>query len=77
MLNQDHPQKKWFFWSNPYKIEIIISTLLQMLELPNCGHITTSTTQFESRLKIFVDDLREINYGVIVFILKYFYFKKG
>ena len=48
-----------------------------MLELPNCGHMTTSTTQFESRLKIFVDDLREINYDVIVFILKYFYFKKG
>ena len=25
-LNQDHPQKKRFFWSNPYKIEIVITS---------------------------------------------------
>ena len=48
-----------------------------MLELPNCDHMTKSTIQIESRLKFFVDDLRDINYDVIVFILKYFYFKKG
>ena len=36
------PQKKWFFWSNPYKIEVMITSLIQMLELPNFGHMTTS-----------------------------------
>ena len=25
------PQKKWFFWSNPYKIELKISSLIEML----------------------------------------------
>ena len=39
-LNQEHPSKKWFFWSNPYKIEIMITL---MLELLNFGHITKST----------------------------------
>ena len=43
-LNQDHPsKKKQFFWSNPYKIEVIITSLIQMLELPNFGHMTKST----------------------------------
>ena len=36
------PQKKRFFWSNPYKIEVMITSLIQMLELPNFGHMTTS-----------------------------------
>ena len=40
-LNQDHPSKKRFFWSNPYKIEVMITTLIQMLELPNFGYMTT------------------------------------
>ena len=40
-LNQDHHSKKRFFWSNPYKIEVITS-LIEMLELPNLGHMTTS-----------------------------------
>ena len=34
--------QKWFFWSNPYKIEVKITSLIQMLELPNFGHVTTS-----------------------------------
>ena len=34
-LNQDHPSKKCFFWSNRYIIE--------MLQLLNLGHMTTST----------------------------------
>ena len=41
-LNQDHSSKKRFFWSNPYKIEVMITSLTQMLELPNFGHMTTS-----------------------------------
>ena len=31
-LNQDHPsKKKRFFWSNPYKIEVMIIFLIEML----------------------------------------------
>ena len=41
-LNQDHPSKKWFFWSNPYKIDVMVTSLIEMLELPNFGHMTTS-----------------------------------
>ena len=35
-------KEKRFFWSNPYKIVAIISFLIQMLELPNFSHMTTS-----------------------------------
>ena len=42
-LNQDYPSKKWFFWSNPYKVEVMITFLIEMLQLPNFGHMTTST----------------------------------
>ena len=35
--------QKWFFWSNPYKIEVMITSLIQILELPNFGRVTTST----------------------------------
>ena len=34
-------QKKRFFWSNPHKIEVMITFLIEMLELPNFGHMTT------------------------------------
>ena len=37
------PQKICFFWSNPYEIEVTIMSLLEMLELPNFGHMNTST----------------------------------
>ena len=46
------PQKKWFFYSDPYKIEVTITSLIEMLELPNFGHMTTPTIQFDSRNKI-------------------------
>ena len=36
-------QKKRFFWSNPYKIEVMITSLLEILELPNFGHMTRFT----------------------------------
>ena len=41
-LNQEHPSKKWFFWCNPYKIEVMITSIIKMLELPNFGHMTAS-----------------------------------
>ena len=50
-LNQDHLSKKRFFWSNPYKIVVIITSLSEMLELQNFGHMTTFTLQFELRDK--------------------------
>ena len=37
------PQKMWFFWSNPYKIEVMATSLTEMLELPDFGHMTTFT----------------------------------
>ena len=42
-LKQNHPSKKLFFWSNPYKIEVMTTSTIEMLELPNFGHMTTST----------------------------------
>ena len=41
-LNQDHLSKKWFFWSNFYKIKAMITSLIEILELPKFGHTTTS-----------------------------------
>ena len=76
-LNQDHPSKKPFFWSNPYKIKVVITSLIQTLELPNFGHMNTSTIKFESRVKNFVGDVIDINYDVITFISKYCYFKNA
>ena len=35
--------KKKFFWSNPYKIEIMKTSVIEMLEVSKFGHITTST----------------------------------
>ena len=47
-LNQDHSSKKRFFWLNSYKIKVVITSIIQMLELPNFGHMNTSTIKFES-----------------------------
>ena len=33
-LNQEHPSKNWFFWLNPYNIEVMITCLIEMLVLP-------------------------------------------
>ena len=50
--NQDHPSKKCFFWSNPYEIEVMITSVKEILELLNFGHMITSKTRFESSDKI-------------------------
>ena len=31
------------FWSNPYKIEVMTTSLIEVLQSPNFGHMTTST----------------------------------
>ena len=75
---QDNLSKKWFFWSHPYKIEVMIISLIEMQELPNFGHMTTFTIelhlQFESLDKIL---LVTCCYHVIAFISKYHHFKKA
>ena len=38
------PQKPSFFWSNPYKIDIMITSLIEILELPILAHMTLFTT---------------------------------
>ena len=50
-LSQDYPSKKWFFWSYPYKIEVMITYLIELLELPNFGHVTTSTNNLSPVIK--------------------------
>ena len=42
-LNQDQPTKKMVFWSNPYKIKVMITSFIEILGLPNFGHMITST----------------------------------
>ena len=37
------PLKRWFFWWNPYKVEVMITSVIEMLELPDFCHMTTST----------------------------------
>ena len=36
-------QKMRFFWSNSFKIDVLITSLIEMLELPNFGHMKTFT----------------------------------
>ena len=50
-LNQDHPLQK-LFWSNSYKIDVMITSLIEILVLLNLGHMTTPKIQFESRDEI-------------------------
>ena len=44
-------QKKWFLRSNPYKIKVMTTSLIEMLDLRNFVHMTTSTIWFDSRDK--------------------------
>ena len=41
-----------FFWSKPIKTEVTTTSLIEMLEVPNFGHMTTSTISLESHDKI-------------------------
>ena len=41
---EDHPSKTCFFWSNLFKIEIMITFLIEMLQLPDFVHMTTTST---------------------------------
>ena len=50
-LTKTASQKKCFFRSNPYEIEVMVTSVIEMLELPNFGHMATSTIQFEPLIK--------------------------
>ena len=45
-------QKHWFFWSNPDKIKVQITSFIETLELPKFGYMNTFIMQVESRDKI-------------------------
>ena len=34
-------QKYWFFWSNPCNIGVMMTSVIEMLELPNFGYMNT------------------------------------
>ena len=57
-------------WSNPYKIEVMKTSLIERLELPNFGHMTTSTIELDSRDEILLVT-SWTNYDVLTFISKY------
>ena len=46
-LKQDHFSKKCFLWSNTYRIEFMVISVIKMLDLPNFGHMTTYTILLE------------------------------
>ena len=76
-LNQDHPSKKQFFWSNPYQIEVMIIF----------SHRNATVTKLWSHNHIYninwitwwksVVDTMHKNYDVLNFISKYPYFNKA
>ena len=55
----------------------MIISLIEMLELPNFGQMTTSTTQFESCDKNLVDDVIGRTYDVMTFFSKNLDFTKA
>ena len=46
------PRKKWFLWSNPYKLEVSITSVREMLELPNFGQVTNIIWQYNLNYEI-------------------------
>ena len=49
---QDGGPKNWVFWSDLYKIQFMITSLIEMLMLQNFGYMSTSTIWLESTDKI-------------------------
>ena len=55
----------------------MVTSLIEMLELPNFGHmVTTSTIKFELR-EDYVGDIMGKSFDVIAFVSKCLYFKKA
>ena len=65
-------QKNWFFWWNPYKIEVMITSVIKMLELANFGeHILVVWTHLQYNLSTVIKFCwwrhLDKNYDVITF----------
>ena len=46
------PQKNWFFWSDPYKIKVMITSLREVLEILKFGHMTISTKKLSHVIRL-------------------------
>ena len=68
-----NPQKKSIFLANRYKIEVIVTSLIEVL---NFGHMTTSTIYFELGDKYFLGNVVDRNHDIITVILKCLHFKE-
>ena len=51
-LESRAPLKKVVFWSNSYKIIVMVTSLIEMLELPNLGHMTALRYNFIQMIKV-------------------------
>ena len=45
------------FMSNPYKSEVMATSLVEMVELLNFGHMSTPTIWFDSHEKILLSEI--------------------
>ena len=52
LLNTSLPPQNFFSWSCCYKIVVVITSFIEMLELPNFDNRSTSTLKFDLRDKI-------------------------
>ena len=70
-----NPQKKECFWSNPYKVEVVITSLIaRVTKLWSHEHIYNIIW---ITWQNFVDDFIGKNYDTITSLSKYHYFKKA
>ena len=54
----------------------MVTSLIEILELPNFGYMVTSTIKFESR-ENYVGDVMGKSFDIIAFVVKCLYFKKA
>ena len=47
-------QKNRILWSNPYKLKVMITSVILMLRIPNFGHMTTFTNELSHVIKLFL-----------------------
>ena len=69
-LNQSQPSKRCPFWLNPHKTEVVITSLIEMLEFSNTDHIFITRPDllsFDLRNSSF-DKVMNKNYDVITLI---------
>ena len=76
-LNQELPSQNLFFWSNPYKTEVMITSLIELLELTKLWSHDHINNIFWVTWRNFVADVIDRSHDVITFISKYLYFKSN